>query len=127
MGRVWHPEHFVCFHCKEPFHGSSFMEKNGQPYCELHWHELFGQTCGKCNRAVVGQVIRAVGKSFHPNCLRCYGCDSALGGQGFYEWEGKCMDKKCFLKLPSDVRKKIETKRKEQIKAEKARAKAAGK
>ena len=32
MGRVWHPEHFVCFHCKEPFHGSTFMEKDGNPY-----------------------------------------------------------------------------------------------
>ena len=27
---------------------------------ELHWHQLFGQTCAVCNRAVLGKVIRAL-------------------------------------------------------------------
>lgn len=92
---------------------------------ELHWHQLFGEVCAKCNRACVGQVIRAVGKSFHAACLRCNGCDASLGGSGFYEWETKVMCKKCYSNLPSKVRKEIDKKRKEKEKARKAREKAA--
>jgi paxillin len=35
LGRVWHPEHFVCYHCKEPLGTSSYMEKDGNPYCKF--------------------------------------------------------------------------------------------
>jgi hypothetical protein len=32
LNRVWHPEHFVCAHCHEPFGESNFWEKDGLPY-----------------------------------------------------------------------------------------------
>ena len=35
LNRVWHPEHFVCAHCHEPFGESNFWEKVNQPYCEV--------------------------------------------------------------------------------------------
>jgi paxillin len=99
------------------------MEKDGNPYCELHWHQLFGQVCAKCNRAVVGKCIRALGRSFHPEHFNCNGCNASLA-QGHYEFETKALCKKCFGKLPSNVRKDIEKKRKAQLAAEKARQKA---
>jgi hypothetical protein len=109
--------------CKEPLGTASYMEKDGQPYCELHWHALFGSVCARCDKAIMGGVIRAVGKNFHQACFTCSGCDGQMT-DGHYEWETKAMCKKCFMKLPADVRKRIETKRKEQLKAEKSREKA---
>lgn len=32
LNRVWHPEHFVCAHCNEPFGESNFWEKDNLPY-----------------------------------------------------------------------------------------------
>jgi hypothetical protein len=89
----------------------------------LHWHALFGAVCARCDKAIMSGVIRACGKNFHQACFTCSGCDSPMP-DGHYEYETKAMCKKCFSKLPADVRKRIETKRKEQIKAEEARAKA---
>ncbi len=49
QGRVWHPEHFCCAHCHTPFAGSEFFEKDGLPYCEEHFKQLFGRPCSKCD------------------------------------------------------------------------------
>jgi hypothetical protein len=54
QGRVWHPEHFCCAHCHAPFAGSQFYEKNGLPYCEEHYKQLFGRPCSKCD------LVRAI-------------------------------------------------------------------
>jgi len=32
----WHPNHFVCTHCQQPFPGGAFFAVNGMPYCSLH-------------------------------------------------------------------------------------------
>jgi len=126
LGRVFHPACFVCTHCREPFLGSSnFMERDGKPYCQLHWHQLFGYVCAKCDRPIIGKVIRACGKAYHLEHFTCSSCDVQLGGQVF-EYETKPMCKKCFSKLPADVRKRIEKKRKAQLEAEKKRRAAAG-
>ncbi len=53
LNRVWHPEHFVCMYCNEPFGESNFWEKDNQPYCETHYYLLFGEVCAKCMQAVV--------------------------------------------------------------------------
>lgn len=45
LGKTWHPAHFVCAHCGQPFNGRSFYERNGQAYCQRDFDELFGQRC----------------------------------------------------------------------------------
>ncbi|CAB4042151.1 LIM and senescent cell antigen-like-containing domain 2 isoform X5, partial [Paramuricea clavata] len=46
--------HFVCAKCEKPFYGHLHYEKNGLPYCETHYNELFGEVCFKCNHGIVG-------------------------------------------------------------------------
>uniref|UniRef100_A0A8C3F7Q7 LIM zinc-binding domain-containing protein n=1 Tax=Chrysemys picta bellii TaxID=8478 RepID=A0A8C3F7Q7_CHRPI len=41
MGKTWHPEHFVCTHCQEEIGSHNFFERDGQPYCEKDYHNLF--------------------------------------------------------------------------------------
>ncbi len=39
---MWHPGHFFCRECGNPFEGSGFMVHEGFPYCEKDWMRLFG-------------------------------------------------------------------------------------
>jgi len=111
LGRVWHPEHFVCTVCHEPFSGSNFFEHDNKPYCDLHYAQLFGDPCGKCNRPVVREAITFVDKVYHPDCFVCTGCDKILKKGDVNEWESKPMCMSCYGKLPKEVRKKVEKKR----------------
>jgi len=123
LGRVWHPEHFVCFSCHEPFAGSNFYEKDGKPYCELHYTQLFGTPCAKCDRPVVHNAIHFLDKVYHQEHFCCTGCDKLLKKGDITEWESKPMCMKCYKKLPDDVKKKVEKKRKEEQKIAEKRAK----
>jgi paxillin len=40
LGTAWHPEHFVCQSCHQPFPGGAFYEVNGLPYCEFHYQSI---------------------------------------------------------------------------------------
>lgn len=49
LARLWHPEHFMCVHCKEPIGTRNFFERDSQPYCEHDYHLLFSPYCASCN------------------------------------------------------------------------------
>ena len=53
MGRTWHPEHFVCTHCQEEIGSRNFFERDGQPYCEKDYHNLFSPRCYYCNGPIL--------------------------------------------------------------------------
>lgn len=53
MGRTWHPEHFVCTHCQEEIGSRNFFEREGQPYCEQDYHNLFSPRCYYCNGPIL--------------------------------------------------------------------------
>lgn len=48
LGQSWHPEHFVCTHCKEELGSSPFFERNGLAYCSKDYHHLFSPRCAYC-------------------------------------------------------------------------------
>jgi len=37
---TWHPEHFVCQTCHQPFPQGEFYEVDGLPYCEQHYQAI---------------------------------------------------------------------------------------
>ncbi|KAL6064720.1 LIM and senescent cell antigen-like-containing domain protein 2 [Balamuthia mandrillaris] len=122
MGRIWHPEHFCCAHCHTPFSGSQFYEHDNLPYCEVHYKILFGRLCAKCNKPVTHGAVEALGKIWHKEHFACQTCDTPLSvGSKICAWEGKPLCKKCYLKLPNEIRKKLEKKDKMEAKMEKAR------
>lgn len=54
LGKHWHVEHFVCAKCEKPFLGHRHYEKRGLAYCEIHYHQLFGNLCFVCNQVIAG-------------------------------------------------------------------------
>eukprot|EP00013_Stygamoeba_regulata_P023919 CAMPEP_0177652570 /NCGR_PEP_ID=MMETSP0447-20121125/13208_1 /TAXON_ID=0 /ORGANISM="Stygamoeba regulata, Strain BSH-02190019" /LENGTH=444 /DNA_ID=CAMNT_0019155839 /DNA_START=41 /DNA_END=1375 /DNA_ORIENTATION=- len=125
MGRMYHPEHFVCAHCHKPFPNMQFREHGGQPYCEMHYGELFAEKCAKCNRPVVDQVIHQWGKYWHPEHFVCQACERILAHENFFEWEAKPMCGHCYHRLPGKLREKVEKRKKREEEKEKQREKEA--
>lgn len=110
MGKVYHPEHFVCAQCHNPFADGKYFDVDNKPYCELHYKQLFAERCNKCDRAILGEVMEGCGKHWHPGCFVCTGCDLNFPTGQFWPWEDKPYCSKCFHKLPDKVRRKIEKK-----------------
>jgi hypothetical protein len=54
MGKVYHPQHFLCEKCDSPFNGSKHYEFEGKAYCELHFKIVTGAICQYCRRPVKG-------------------------------------------------------------------------
>ncbi|CAB3359746.1 Hypothetical predicted protein [Cloeon dipterum] len=53
LGKTWHPEHFTCKHCNQELGTRNFFERDGAPYCEPDYHNLFSPRCAYCNGAIL--------------------------------------------------------------------------
>lgn len=53
LGKTWHPEHFTCNHCSQELGTRNFFERDGFPYCEPDYHNLFSPRCAYCNGAIL--------------------------------------------------------------------------
>ena len=54
MGRVWHPEHFVCAGCNSTLQNTTFVYEEEKIFCESCYQKTFAQTCHGCNKPIVG-------------------------------------------------------------------------
>uniref|UniRef100_H3D0A1 Paxillin n=1 Tax=Tetraodon nigroviridis TaxID=99883 RepID=H3D0A1_TETNG len=99
MGRTWHPEHFVCTHCQEEIGSKNFFERDGQPYCEKDYHNLFSPRCQYCNGPILDKVVTALDKTWHPEHFFCAQCGSFFGAEGFHEKDGKAYCRKDYFDM----------------------------
>ncbi|XP_076859560.1 uncharacterized protein pxnb isoform X2 [Brachyhypopomus gauderio] len=99
LNSLWHPECFVCRECFTPFVNGSFFEHDGQPYCEVHYHERRGSLCSGCQKPITGRCITAMGKKFHPEHFVCAFCLKQLNKGTFKEQNDKPYCHGCFVKL----------------------------
>lgn len=53
LGKTWHPEHFCCAHCRSELGSKNFYEREGQPYCEDDYHQLYSPRCAYCNGPIL--------------------------------------------------------------------------
>nr|XP_046242576.1 paxillin-like isoform X2 [Scatophagus argus] len=99
LSSLWHPECFVCRECFTPFVHGSFFEHDGQPYCEVHYHERRGSLCSGCQKPITGRCITAMSKKFHPEHFVCAFCLKQLNKGTFKEQNDKPYCHGCFVKL----------------------------
>uniref|UniRef100_A0A1A8Q9X1 Paxillin n=1 Tax=Nothobranchius rachovii TaxID=451742 RepID=A0A1A8Q9X1_9TELE len=99
MGRTWHPEHFVCTHCQEEIGSRNFFEREGQPYCEKDYHNLFSPRCYYCNGPILDKVVTALDRTWHPEHFFCAQCGSFFGPEGFHEKDGKAFCRKDYFDM----------------------------
>jgi len=89
LDQSWHPDHFLCTECDQPFVGNQFRKHDNKPYCEEHYKELFASTCAKCSKAITGQVFEALDKKFHLDCFVCEKGEHPIGEGNFHFHEKK--------------------------------------
>uniref|UniRef100_I3KTM6 Paxillin n=1 Tax=Oreochromis niloticus TaxID=8128 RepID=I3KTM6_ORENI len=99
MGRTWHPEHFVCTHCQEEIGSRNFFERDGHPYCEKDYHNLFSPRCHYCNGPILDKVVTALDKTWHPDHFFCAQCGAFFGPEGFHEKDGKAYCRKDYFDM----------------------------
>lgn len=110
LGRHYHIDHFACTKCEKPFLGKKHYEWKGLAYCEEHYHHLFGHHCIVCNQLIKGDVIRALNKSWcmeHFACTFC-GVKLIVNKTKFHDVDSRPSCKKCYKKLPREIRKRLE-------------------
>lgn len=58
LGKTWHPEHFTCAHCNQELGTKNFFERDGRPYCEVDYHNLFSPRCAYCNGPILDVSLK---------------------------------------------------------------------
>lgn len=86
LDKKWHVHCFVCTQCTSPFTGN-FFERDGRPYCDKCFHQVFAPRCRSCNLPVLGDCVNALGAQWHPEHFNCQFCRRAFTGT-FFEYEG---------------------------------------
>ncbi|XP_010635572.2 transforming growth factor beta-1-induced transcript 1 protein-like, partial [Fukomys damarensis] len=71
LGTHWHPEHFCCVSCGEPFGEEGFHEREGRPYCRRDFLQLFAPRCQGCQGPILDNYISALSALWHPDCFVC--------------------------------------------------------
>ncbi|XP_034251487.1 paxillin isoform X4 [Thrips palmi] len=94
LGKTWHPEHFTCNHCNQELGTRNFFERDGRPYCEPDYHNLFSPRCAYCNGPILDKCVTALEKTWHTEHFFCAQCGKQFGEEGFHERDGKpyCRD-----------------------------------
>jgi len=59
-------------------------------------NQNLGGVCSSCRKKIVGDIIQALGKQYHPEHFLCTSCGTLLGGGNFYEQEGQPQCEQCF-------------------------------
>ncbi|XP_041095351.1 paxillin isoform X2 [Polyodon spathula] len=89
LGKTWHPEHFFCTECGEPFGEQGFLEKEGKPYCLPDFYRLFAPKCFGCDQPVREKYLSAANQLWHPECFVCTDCLSPCSDGCFYEIDSR--------------------------------------
>ncbi|XP_044752672.1 PDZ and LIM domain protein Zasp isoform X8 [Coccinella septempunctata] len=90
LGKIWCPNHFICAtpSCRRPLQDLGFVEEQGQLYCEYCFEQYLAPVCSKCGSKVKGDCLKAIGKSFHPECFNCVHCGKLFGNSPFFLEDG---------------------------------------
>ncbi|XP_078087454.1 leupaxin-like [Mustelus asterias] len=99
MGLTWHPEHFVCAHCKEEIGLKGFCERDGRAYCHKDYHNLFSPRCAYCRGPILDKVLTALDKTWHPEHFFCVKCGDVFGNEGYHEKDGKAYCRKDYFNM----------------------------
>ncbi|XP_073766130.1 paxillin isoform X15 [Danio rerio] len=75
-------------------HGQANKLDNMLGSLQSDLHKLGVQTvakgvCGACSKPIVGQVVTAMGRTWHPEHFVCTHCQEEIGSRNFFEREGQ--------------------------------------
>ncbi|XP_043925147.1 actin-binding LIM protein 3 isoform X8 [Protopterus annectens] len=98
----FHIKCFTCQVCGCNLAQSGFFFKNGEYICTLDYQKLYGTRCDSCGDFVSGEVISALGRTYHPKCFVCTVCRKPFPIGDRVTFSGKeCVCQQCSHTLLS--------------------------
>ncbi|KAI9233500.1 MAG: LIM domain protein, partial [Podila humilis] len=89
LGKSWHPGHFFCRECGDPFEEDGYMVHDDFPYCEKDYLRLFAPKCAGCQDPIQGDFISALKGKWHRDCFGCTVCHIGFDTTSYYVENGK--------------------------------------
>uniref|UniRef100_V5GP13 Actin-binding LIM protein 1 n=2 Tax=Anoplophora glabripennis TaxID=217634 RepID=V5GP13_ANOGL len=72
--KYFHTQCFKCKVCGNSLAQGGFFSKDGAYYCTADYQRNFGTKCAACQDYVEGEVVTALGKTYHQKCFTCARC-----------------------------------------------------
>ncbi|XP_042070583.1 actin-binding LIM protein 2 isoform X14 [Haplochromis burtoni] len=94
---------FICKVCGCELAQGGFFVRQGDYICTLDYQRLYGTRCFSCQDFIEGEVVSALGKTYHPRCFVCTSCKQPFPAGDRVTFNGKeCICQKCTQPLPAN-------------------------
>ncbi|XP_060749910.1 actin-binding LIM protein 2 [Tachysurus vachellii] len=99
----FHIKCFVCKVCGCDLAQGGFFVRQGDYICTLDYQRLYGTRCFSCEQFIEGEVVSALGKTYHPRCFVCAVCKQPFPAGDRVTFNGKeCICQKCTQPLSAN-------------------------
>ncbi|XP_061849281.1 actin-binding LIM protein 2 isoform X7 [Colius striatus] len=96
--KYFHIKCFVCKACGCDLAQGGFFVRQEDYICTLDYQRLYGTRCFSCDEFIEGEVVSALGKTYHPDCFVCAVCRLPFPAGDRVTFNGKeCICQKCSL------------------------------
>ncbi|XP_032366861.1 actin-binding LIM protein 2 isoform X13 [Etheostoma spectabile] len=103
QNKHFHIKCFACKVCGAELAQGGFFVRQGEYICTLDYQRLYGTRCFSCQDFIEGEVVSALGKTYHPRCFVCASCKQPFPAGDRVTFNGKeCICQKCTQPLPAN-------------------------
>uniref|UniRef100_A0A3B1KAL0 Actin binding LIM protein family member 2 n=1 Tax=Astyanax mexicanus TaxID=7994 RepID=A0A3B1KAL0_ASTMX len=103
QNKHFHIKCFVCKVCGCDLAQGGFFVRQGEFICTLDYQRLYGTRCFSCEQFIEGEVVSALGKTYHPRCFVCASCKQPFPAGDRVTFNGKeCICQNCTQPLPAN-------------------------
>ncbi|XP_013362237.1 PREDICTED: actin-binding LIM protein 2 isoform X17 [Chinchilla lanigera] len=98
QNKYFHIKCFICKACGCDLAEGGFFVRQGEYICTQDYQRLYGTRCCSCEQLIEGEVVSALGKTYHPACFVCAVCRLPFPPGDRVTFNGKeCVCQKCSL------------------------------
>ncbi|XP_038600767.1 actin-binding LIM protein 2 isoform X12 [Tachyglossus aculeatus] len=102
QSKYFHIKCFVCKACGCDLAEGGFFVRQGDYICSQDYQRLYGTRCFSCDQFIEGEVVSALGKTYHPDCFVCAVCRLPFPPGDRVTFNGKvCVCQKCAVPAPA--------------------------
>nr|XP_054587069.1 actin-binding LIM protein 3 isoform X2 [Nothobranchius furzeri] len=104
----FHVHCFTCQVCGCDLVHSGFFHHSGEYICTEDYQRLYGTQCDSCDQYITGEVVSALGRTYHPHCFVCSVCRRPFPiGDKVTFCGKKCVCQQCSHSLKRDKPVKV--------------------
>ncbi|KAK7922572.1 hypothetical protein WMY93_009474 [Mugilogobius chulae] len=85
----FHVKCFTCTVCNCDLARSGFFQKKGEYICTADYQRLYGTRCDRCDSFITGEVVSALGRTYHPSASSAVSAVSRFQS-GQNPWPSQC-------------------------------------